>query len=438
MTDAAEPEPIVRLYDRLQDCLRARDKEGAIEAYCQLFLAGRPLGEIISKGALDHAGGSDSEPHNPIQTAAVEQAASALGGPVVSEDTPASNPDLIELGSDVTAAVRSVGVASGSGYYEQWWFVWRKHWVVGALTGIGALVALITLEYDTSLGKVAAAIKTATDTGAFADTATNTAPAKPGSTFAGLNAKSNITPPSKPADAPGRVAGASGGAAPNPPAAADASPDVVVAAIPTREDLPDEPGPTPPPKPADASGQASGASGEDVPNPPVGTDASPNVVVVATPKRQDGPDQPATTPPSQPADAPGQVTSASGKAATTPPVGADASPNVVVAAKTEHGKPGPSEIETKALVSRGDVLLGMGDLTAARLFYRRGADLSDGTAALRLGETFDPAFLQQAGLGRAAGDLKRALYWYHRAQDLGNRDAYLLTKGLSPPGSNEQ
>jgi hypothetical protein len=105
-------------------------------------------------------------------------------------------------------------------------------------------------------------------------------------------------------------------------------------------------------------------------------------------------------------------------------------------APTAGGAPAPrraagqSEIATKILVARGDALLGSGDFAAARLFYRRGADRGDGTAALRLGETFDPAFLRQAGLGVVAGDATTALYWYRRARELGNGDADLLLQNL--------
>jgi hypothetical protein len=88
--------------------------------------------------------------------------------------------------------------------------------------------------------------------------------------------------------------------------------------------------------------------------------------------------------------------------------------------------------EVRTLMSRGDALLATGDVTSARLFYRRGADGGNGAAALRLGETFDPAFLEQAGLGQVAGDPKNAAFWYSRAHDLGDRDADLLLKSIEP------
>jgi len=86
--------------------------------------------------------------------------------------------------------------------------------------------------------------------------------------------------------------------------------------------------------------------------------------------------------------------------------------------------------ETTILVTRGDALLATGDIASARLFYRRGADGGDGAAALRLGETFDLAFLTQAGLPTASADAKDAQFWYRRARDLGDRDADLLLKNI--------
>jgi hypothetical protein len=108
-----------------------------------------------------------------------------------------------------------------------------------------------------------------------------------------------------------------------------------------------------------------------------------------------------------------------------------ADPASLLAEKQEESSGG--DVEATVLVSRGDAVFGTGDLTTARAFYQRGADEGDGTAALRLGETFDPKFLQEAGLGRVVGDSKQALYWYRRAHDLGNRDADVVLESIDPP-----
>ena len=89
-----------------------------------------------------------------------------------------------------------------------------------------------------------------------------------------------------------------------------------------------------------------------------------------------------------------------------------------------------SDADTAALLARGDVLFSKGDVVAARLFYERAAYAGEGQAALRLAETFDPVFLDQARLRGARGDLSTALSWYRRARDLGVAEAEILLKSL--------
>jgi hypothetical protein len=93
-------------------------------------------------------------------------------------------------------------------------------------------------------------------------------------------------------------------------------------------------------------------------------------------------------------------------------------------------EPALSASQRQALLSHGDAFLLAGDLTSARLVYQRAANAGDGTAALRLGATFDAAFLERAHLGRLAGDPEKAVTWYRRARDLGNPEAEILLKSL--------
>jgi len=86
--------------------------------------------------------------------------------------------------------------------------------------------------------------------------------------------------------------------------------------------------------------------------------------------------------------------------------------------------------EADFLIMRGDAFFAAGDLTSARHFYEYAAAAGNGAAALRLGCTFDPAFLARAHVGRVQGDLPTALYWYRRARDLGNADAETLLRGV--------
>jgi hypothetical protein len=86
--------------------------------------------------------------------------------------------------------------------------------------------------------------------------------------------------------------------------------------------------------------------------------------------------------------------------------------------------------EMAALLARGDTLLSVGDVASARLFYERAVDAGGGLAAIRLGETFDPLFLDRVHLSGVRGDPGVALFWYRRARDLGATDAEVLLKAL--------
>ncbi len=93
-------------------------------------------------------------------------------------------------------------------------------------------------------------------------------------------------------------------------------------------------------------------------------------------------------------------------------------------------EPRLSAAELTALLTRGDVLFSTGDLAAARLFYERAADAGEAQAAVRLGETFDPIFLDHAHLRGVRGNVETALSWYRRARDLGAAEAEILLNSL--------
>jgi TPR repeat protein len=88
-------------------------------------------------------------------------------------------------------------------------------------------------------------------------------------------------------------------------------------------------------------------------------------------------------------------------------------------------QPRLSASEIAALLSRGDASFAIGDVSSARAFYERAADAGEGRAALRLGHTFDPVFLDFAHL-RMRGDAAMAESWYRRARELGETGAEVL------------
>jgi hypothetical protein len=128
----------------------------------------------------------------------------------------------------------------------------------------------------------------------------------------------------------------------------------------------------------------------------------------------------------------------------TPPLSAPSQPTKgedpapVATTSVEHPQAGPSlsATEITILLTRGDALLGTGDITSARLFYEhvyeRAANAGSGQAALRLGATFDPAFASRA-VSRATVDPAQALFWYRRARELGVGEAEQRIKRLENP-----
>ncbi len=75
------------------------------------------------------------------------------------------------------------------------------------------------------------------------------------------------------------------------------------------------------------------------------------------------------------------------------------------------------------LLARGRTQLANGDVSAARLAFRRAAEGGDAQAALALGGTFDPLVLRSLGVIGVAADPDQARGWYRRAAELGSRDA---------------
>jgi hypothetical protein len=123
-------------------------------------------------------------------------------------------------------------------------------------------------------------------------------------------------------------------------------------------------------------------------------------------------------------------------AAAPAPLVSDTPPTVaMIGPATPPAEPRASTLkrsagEISSLLTRGDSLFGGRDVTSARLYYERAADAGDAQAALRLGETYDPAFLALARLNEVRGDPVVATRWYRRARELGNPEAEILLKSL--------
>ncbi len=75
------------------------------------------------------------------------------------------------------------------------------------------------------------------------------------------------------------------------------------------------------------------------------------------------------------------------------------------------------------IVRRGDDLLALGDLAAARLLYERAAAAGDARGAIGIAKTYDPLVLAQIGARGIQPDPDVAASWYRKALSLGDTSA---------------
>ncbi|MCR0984410.1 SEL1-like repeat protein [Roseomonas populi] len=75
------------------------------------------------------------------------------------------------------------------------------------------------------------------------------------------------------------------------------------------------------------------------------------------------------------------------------------------------------------LLRRGDALLALGDVSAARLFYERAAMAGSSPAAVAMARTYDPAILAELGVRGLRPERDAAIAWYRRAVALGGKEA---------------
>jgi len=75
------------------------------------------------------------------------------------------------------------------------------------------------------------------------------------------------------------------------------------------------------------------------------------------------------------------------------------------------------------LMTRAKSLLGVGDISAARLLLERAANAQDATAAFLLAQTYDPAVLGTSDARRITADATAAREWYQKAAALGSTEA---------------
>lgn len=102
-----------------------------------------------------------------------------------------------------------------------------------------------------------------------------------------------------------------------------------------------------------------------------------------------------------------------------------------VASTVLAGRPAAPEQSAAAFfVSRGDAMLVIKDISAARKFYEYAANAGSARAAAALAETYDPGFMNQLGTLGLSPDSAVAADWYRKAAALGNRTAEVRLQTL--------
>ncbi len=75
--------------------------------------------------------------------------------------------------------------------------------------------------------------------------------------------------------------------------------------------------------------------------------------------------------------------------------------------------------QSARFLTRGDELIEIGDVAAARLFYERAARAGNAQAMIALARTYDPEILRQRGVVGLTADPARAKFWYDKAAAAG-------------------
>ncbi len=233
--------------------------------------------------------------------------------------------------------------------------------------------------------------------------------------------------------------------APAPTEQAGAQPapaETPAAASPPQTEHAETPAPAPAPEAAQPAAPAAtaqaGAQSEPTPAPtpaaappqPQQAPAAPATTITVTPT---APPTPAAPPQEATAEAPQRQALASPpriaqpQAPPAPPTGvAPAAANVGAASGAKR----MPEAMMNALLSRGDALFAVGDVSAARLFYERAAEGGSARAAAAAGKTYDPAFLATIKARGMEPDPKAAADWYRTAAGRGDAEAPQLLRRL--------
>jgi hypothetical protein len=88
------------------------------------------------------------------------------------------------------------------------------------------------------------------------------------------------------------------------------------------------------------------------------------------------------------------------------------------------------------LIEHGHKMIDVGYFAGARAYFRRAAEAGSGEAALQLGATYDPEFIDRIGAHGIKADLDEARAWYERAKQLGVESAEEKLRALKDDWTN--
>ena len=91
----------------------------------------------------------------------------------------------------------------------------------------------------------------------------------------------------------------------------------------------------------------------------------------------------------------------------------------------------PEDPQTAKLIARAERFLQIGDIAAARLLYEAAAGTGSAGAAIGIGRTYDPVFLQATGAFGVRPDPGKAIEWYQTARERRHADAAGLIARLT-------
>ncbi len=87
-------------------------------------------------------------------------------------------------------------------------------------------------------------------------------------------------------------------------------------------------------------------------------------------------------------------------------------------------------------LSRGNEMLALKDISAARKLYQYAANAGSAAAAMALARTLDPAYLAELGVVGLRPDPALAAAWYRKAVALGDPNAKVRLQALVTNNAN--